>query len=315
MSFIPSAALRFGALSKNDSPISYGKSRVAQSPTMSYILHSKAGSMPGQPELFSASYLNSPGQDAPLNENQIIRAFKRQQNLKLSAPIGTKFARATPFTYQEYSPHDDATLEIVIEAAYRQIYGNFHAMESERPIDLERRLRNGDITIQEFIRNLAKSPFYKSHYFESVNQQRCIELNFKHLLGRCPNHQEEVIFHIKRIFNEGFESHIDSLIDSDEYEEVFGANTVPYPRCWNSPLGLQTSSFNNFSHMTRSFATSDNALHTRINSSEKSGGKSLLMKILAKGTSETIKIPLYSQQLINEEEEKINSQVDLEKQI
>ena len=30
------------------------------------------------------------------------------------------------------------------------------------------------------------------------------------------------------------------LIDSDEYQEIFGSDIVPYPRCWDSQLGLKT---------------------------------------------------------------------------
>ena len=52
--------------------------------------------------------------------------------------------------------------------------------------------------IRDFIRSLAKSQFYRTHYYENVNQQRFIELTFKHLLGRPPQSQEEIIKHNKK---------------------------------------------------------------------------------------------------------------------
>ena len=71
------------------------------------------------------------------------------------------------FTFQEYAPFDDTSLDLAIIASYRQIFCNFKPMESERSIDAERRLRNGDITIREFIRTLANSEFYRYHFFEN----------------------------------------------------------------------------------------------------------------------------------------------------
>ena len=55
----------------------------------------------------------------------------------------------------------------------------------------------------------------------------------------------------------GFEAHIDWLIDSEEYNNVFGEDIVPYMRSWNSPIGLKTSSFPETSSIKKAFATSD----------------------------------------------------------
>lgn len=47
-------------------------------------------------------------------------------------------------------------LQIVIRAAYRQVLGNPHLMESQRLTSAESLLRNGDITVREFVRQVAK---------------------------------------------------------------------------------------------------------------------------------------------------------------
>ena len=63
------------------------------------------------------------------------------------------------------------------------------------------------------------------------------------------------------IINEiGFEAHIDFLIDSDEYNNYFGEDIVPYMRSWNSPIGFKTKSFLETSYLTKAFATSDLSL-------------------------------------------------------
>ncbi len=276
---IPYDACAFGAESLNDAPVAYGKSKISGNTKATYILHSKGGCMPGQQDIFTPNARTKPDDHDPIDDNKIIKAFQREQNNKLHKPCSSKYAKlsADSFTYDAYFPHDDESLNIAIQAAYRQLYGNYFPMESERPIELERRLRNGDIPIREFIRQLAKSTFYRLHFFELVSQQRFIELNFKHILGRPPLNQNEIAKHIKLLSDSGFDYQIDHLIDSDEYDEAFGAHIVPYQRCWDSPLGSTTSSFVKIAKLTKSFATSDNAKST----SNCYGGKSLLIQELA----------------------------------
>ncbi len=292
MKLIPLKALSFGAESLFSEPVKYGKSRVAGSKKVTHIMHSRSCKMPGQTTIFKTNFKNNLDFNILLKINQKISDFKNKSFSDLSKKIG-RAARITStedFTYYQYSPHDDDTFELVLNAAYRHVYGNLNPMESERSRDAERRLRNGDINIRDFIRYLVKSPFYRFHYLESVNQQRCIELTFKHILGRPPLSQQELIKHIQLMDQIGFEGHIDALIDSSEYEEIFGADTIPYIRGWDSPLGMKTSCFNHIAALSKSFATSDNAIHRRNTSSNAVSGKSQLMKSLVSGIANSINI-------------------------
>ena len=117
---------------------------------------------------------------------QLRTIYKREKFINSRNNIGPKFFHNAKdiFTYQRFSPHSDNVLEQAITASYKQLYGNIKPMESERSVDIERRLRNGDIPIREFIRALAKSEFYIKNFVELVNQKRCLELNFMHILGR-----------------------------------------------------------------------------------------------------------------------------------
>ncbi len=276
MHFIPFRALKFGAERLNEAPVSYSKSRVSGSLQMSYIMCDKAGCMPGQPDLFQIKKTSIPALNAPIKRNQINSSFVRDSRLLMRQPFGPQYTNQAPrnnFTFDKHCPNDDENFEIAVKAAYRQIYGNFHLMDSERPRDLERKLRNGDICIREFIRGLSKTYFYKHHYFELVNQQRSIELNFKHFLGRPPTNQAEIIFHVRIMNNYGYNSHIDQLIDSQEYEQIFGPNIVPYARCWDSQCGLRTSHFVLMASLSKRFAYSDNTMHM---GSSKTEGRSLV---------------------------------------
>ncbi len=263
MSNFPDAAKKLGGEKLFETPISYGKSRIAGSLNFSYILHSKAGCMPGEPSKYIANSLTKPSLDSSILNNRITRAFQREQREKLHIPIGSnRHSQATSkFTYNQFSPHDDDVFLLTLKASYRQVYGNFLPMESERVIHSERRLRNGDLTVREFIRNLAKSDFYMENFFYKVSQARSINLSFKHLLGRPLLSDDEKIFHIKLIHDEGFFSHIDYLIDSEEYEEVFGSDTVPYVRCWESICGMKTSSFIEMAKLAQAFTASDNVIY------------------------------------------------------
>ena len=59
----------------------------------------------------------------------------------------------------------ESDAELVIHAAYKQVFGNAHIMESERLQTAESQLRSNQITVLEFIRQLAKSERYRVLFF------------------------------------------------------------------------------------------------------------------------------------------------------
>nr|RNJ64618.1 MAG: photosystem I reaction center subunit XII [Leptolyngbya sp. IPPAS B-1204] len=119
-------------------------------------------------------------------------------------------------------------LETMIRAVYRQVLGNAYVMESERLAVPESQFKQGDLSVREFVRAVAKSDLYRSRFFENVPRYRAIELNFRHLLGRAPDGYEEMKQHSAILDTQGFEAEIDSYLDSDEYQNRYGENIVPY---------------------------------------------------------------------------------------
>ena len=180
-----------------------------------------------------------------------------------------------------FTASDNASYQLAVIAAYRQVFGNVQPMESERLLSAESQLRNGDISVREFVRSLALSSFYRSRYFDAVSPHRAVELNFKHLLGRPPQDEAEISAHVATVATSGFEGEINSYLDSDEYLQTFGEDTVPYPTSWNSPLGQPQSAFNRMAALEQNFAGSDTAV----------GNKSQLLGNLARGYSLLIKVP------------------------
>lgn len=180
---------------------------------------------------------------------------------KCQAPYGFSRYILGPFKPSVlYSSSDDGESEVVIRAAYRHVFGNAYLMEEERA-ELaipESQFKLGAMTAKEFVRALAKSPAYKSRFFEGASQYRFAELNFMHLLGRAPDSQAEVSEHIRRYIAEGVDADIDSYIDSEEYASVFGDDNIPFLRF----RGAYTpcDSFNKQCALKGGWANSDKAM-------------------------------------------------------
>lgn len=155
-------------------------------------------------------------------------------------------------------------LQSIIRAVYRQVLGNAHVMDSQRLTSAESQLRNGDITVREFVRQVAQSELYRSLFFETSSPYRFVELNFKHLLGRAPQDQAEVSEHVQRYNEQGYEVEINSYIDSDEYVMSFGENGVPAARGNQTQAGFKNVGFNRTFALMRGFATSDAGRSARL---------------------------------------------------
>lgn len=181
-------------------------------------------------------------------------------------PITATASRLGTSAFDETGPIErrpNATqgeIQTVIRAIYRQVLGNDHLMESDRQTDLESLLAAGQLSVRDFVRALAKSEIYKSKFLYPHFQTRVIELNCKHLLGRAPYDESEVIEHLDRYQNEGFDADIDSYIDSAEYDKKFGDSIVPY-YCdlVTTGKGQQTVGFTRFFQLYRGYANSDRA--------------------------------------------------------
>lgn len=158
-------------------------------------------------------------------------------------------------------------IQIIIRAVYRQIFGNQYIMESNRLSSAESQLRNGEITVRGFVRQVAQSSLYQSLFFNSNHQYRFIELNYKHLLGRAPQDQREISQHVQIYNEQGYEAEIDSYIDSQEYSENFGEWIVPYPYSITSQVGLKNNTFNRIFSLLAGPASNDKNSRSQLLSS------------------------------------------------
>jgi phycoerythrin-associated linker protein len=146
--------------------------------------------------------------------------------------------------------------ENIIRAVYRQVLGNAYVMESERLSVAESQFKLGELSVREFVRQVAKSDLYRSRFFTEVPRYRAIELNFRHLLGRTPLDLEEMRSHSTILDTQGYEADIDSYLDSDEYQSTYGENIVPYIRGWKTEATQSMVQFTHLFEMVRGASSS-----------------------------------------------------------
>ena len=119
----------------------------------------------------------------------------------------------------------------VISACYRQIFQRDIVQAYNLKIsDLESKVKNGEITMKEFIRFLGKSYLYRKEFFEPFVNSRVVELSFRNFLGRGPGSLYEFRKYFAILSSRGLEGLIDAIINSTEYADYFGEETVPYLR-------------------------------------------------------------------------------------
>jgi phycobilisome rod-core linker protein len=123
------------------------------------------------------------------------------------------------------SPTD---MDALIEAAYRQMF--FHAFKWDREPLLESQLRHGQITVRDFIRGLMLSNTFRNSFYEKNSNYRFVEQCVQRVLGRDVYNEREKIAWSIVVATKGIQGFANELLNSEEYLNAFGDNTVPYQR-------------------------------------------------------------------------------------
>ena len=120
----------------------------------------------------------------------------------------------------------------VIRAAYRQVFERDIAKAySQMPCPVEAtQVRQGEISMREFIRALGRSKEYRNQFYARFSNSRAVELAFRHFLGRGISSREEFTYYFDIVSAQGLPGLVDCLVNSMEYARVFGEETVPYLR-------------------------------------------------------------------------------------
>jgi phycobilisome rod-core linker protein len=133
-------------------------------------------------------------------------------------------------------------IDTLIGVAYRQIF--FHAFAADREKFLESQLRNGQITVRDFIRGLCLSNTFTNSFYNLNSNYRFVEHCVQKILGRDVYSDAEKIAWSIVIGTKGRAGFINDLLNSDEYLENFGDNIVPFQRRRVLPSGASELPFN-----------------------------------------------------------------------
>jgi phycobilisome core-membrane linker protein len=134
---------------------------------------------------------------------------------------------------------NQAEMQQVINAIYVQIMDVFSGQVPEyfRCTDLESKLRNGEISVREFVRELASGEIYRQRFYTPYPNTKVIEFLFRHLLGRAPATQAEICQYNKLLADGGLRAAVEAIVNSSEYVRYFGEDVVPYQRFPSLPAG------------------------------------------------------------------------------
>lgn len=133
-----------------------------------------------------------------------------------------------PWIYSTDNLLSSSDLGNLIEAAYRQLF--FSAFAADRERFLESQLRNGQITVRDFVRGLVLSNTFRKSFYDFNNNYRFVEQVVERVLGREVYNEREKIAWSIVVATKGIVGFIDQLLNSEEYLDSFGYNTVPYRR-------------------------------------------------------------------------------------
>jgi phycobilisome rod-core linker protein len=151
--------------------------------------------------------------------------------------------------YNSESLLSNTDWDILIAAAYRQIYNEQQMLVHHRQRFLESQLRAGQITVRDFIRGLIISDSFRRLTYESNNNYRFAEICIQRVLGRNVYSEREKIAWSIILATRGLLGFVDQLLNSEEYLNNFGYNTVPYQRRRILPQRHQGEV--TFAHMAR----------------------------------------------------------------
>ncbi len=155
----------------------------------------------------------------------------------LSSPPVSQNARVTSFAIggdetprqvQQSIGRNAARVDDLIEQAYRQIF--FHAFKVDRDAALESQLRSSQITVRDFVRGLLRSSKFRDDFYRCNSNYRMVDQIVGRALGRQVHGDRERIALSIVIAQRGLPGLIDQLLDSEEYLDTFGLDTVPFQR-------------------------------------------------------------------------------------
>ncbi|HEY9654792.1 MAG TPA: phycobilisome rod-core linker polypeptide, partial [Crinalium sp.] len=169
---------------------------------------------------------------------ELGRSFQNGSGQSVEVGVGT--ARRKPARiFRMTTGANQGETALVINAIYCQVMDVFSGQVPQefRRSELESKLRNGEISVREFVKTLASSDIYRRRFYTPYPNTKVIEFLFRHLLGRAPATQGEIRAYNKILADKGLKAAVEAMVDGAEYARFFGEDVVPYNRFPSLPAG------------------------------------------------------------------------------
>ena len=98
----------------------------------------------------------------------------------------------------------------LVESAYRQIF--FHAFKVDRNPYLESQLRDGQISVRDFIRSLCLSDTFTRSFYNLNSNYRVVRHLVEKLLGRSTHGKSEEIAWAAVLMTRGVRGMVDDIV-------------------------------------------------------------------------------------------------------
>jgi phycobilisome core-membrane linker protein len=169
---------------------------------------------------------------------ELGRSFQNGNGQSVEVGVGTT-RRKPARIFRMTQGANQAETALVINAIYCQVMDVFSGQVPQefRRSDLDSKLRNGEISVREFVKVLASSDIYRRRFYTPYPNTKVIEFLFRHLLGRAPATQAEIRQYNKLLAEQGLKAAVEAMVDGAEYARFFGEDVVPYNRFPSLPAG------------------------------------------------------------------------------
>nr|YP_009502144.1 phycobillisome linker protein [Porolithon onkodes]ASB29745.1 phycobillisome linker protein [Porolithon onkodes] len=194
--------------------------------------------------IFPDNTINLRKKSAPFSKDTRRILIRRGPGIlsQISSPdVRSKFSYLSGikvFQLNTGDSYNSESIDVIVNAIYLRVFGR--SVYQEELITLkkiENKFRNRTISVREFILSLAKSPIFKSLYWQPFYICKAIEFIHNRFLGRPTYGRQEINQYFDIVYKQGYNKFIEAILSSSEYLEVFGENIVPYER-YITPLGL-----------------------------------------------------------------------------
>ena len=174
---------------------------------------------------------NGMAQPGQMNTDQFRKAIPRRVGPKVVRlqQISTGGNSVPRRGGQPSVRNTEASTQRVINAVYIQILGSAGYAGERNKVE-EIKLENGDISLREFVRQVARSNAFRRRYWSGLYITKAIEVMHRRILGRPTLGRWEIDAYFDTAARKGFYGVVEAMVSSREYGDSFGEDTVPYER-------------------------------------------------------------------------------------